>query len=186
MQENQIHYLQKYRETLFNKLLSVAKDLHIIENNVLQTDDLLLKWKEIAPEYMMDAIPNIEKYPRTAIAWAAYVGIAFATYWDKDWIAHKDDDNIYKSLVNARGFDEMDEYIVEELLGIDFSSSEAEKMENNIKSLTEAALSQIRRGEVEPQSVMAFHVFAATVELMFIFGVGYQLHRLGYKYVKVN
>ena len=186
MQENQIHYLQKYRETLFNKLLSVAKDLHIIENNVLQTDDLLLKWKEIAPEYMMDAIPNIEKYPRTAIAWAVYVGIAFATYWDIDWIAHKDDDNIYKSLVNARGFDEMDEYIVEELLGIDFSSSEAEKMENNIKSLTEAALSQIRREEVEPQSVMAFHVFAATVELMFIFGVGYQLHRLGYKYVKVN
>lgn len=59
-------------------------------------------------------------------------------------------------------------------------------MENNIKSLTEAALSQIRREEVEPQSVMAFHVFAATVELMFIFGVGYQLHRLGYKYVKVN
>lgn len=186
MQTEQIEYLNKFRSTLFNKLLDTAKSIHIVEKDILQTDDLLLKWKEIAPEYMVDAIPNVANYPKTAVAWAAFVGMAFAALWDKNWLDYKDDSQLYQSLVTPRGFDEMDEYIIEEILGLKFDSEEAGLIEKNIKTLTEVVLSQIRHEQIEPQSVMAFHVFAASVELMFIFGATYELSILGYKYTKIN
>ena len=185
METNQIEYLQKYRTSLYDKLLQTAKDLHIVEDNILQTEDLLLKWKEIAPEYMVDAIPNIEQYPKTAIAWSAYIGMALAQFWDMDWENYKDI-QLYQHLVKPRGFDEMDEYILEEVLKIKIDSSEAQSIENKVRSLTEIVLSQIRQEQIEPQSVMAFHVFAASVELMFVFGVSFELQRLGYKYTKIN
>ncbi len=33
---------------------------------------------------------------------------------------------------------------------------------------------------------MAFHIFARTVKVMFEVGVAVELHRIGYKYVKVK
>ena len=55
-----------------------------------------------------------------------------------------------------------------------------------VRSTAEAALSLIRKEQVEAQSVMAFHVFARTTKVMFEAGVAVQLKRMGYNYVKVN
>jgi hypothetical protein len=80
----------------------------------------------------------------------------------------------------------MDEYITEILLCHPLGSPEAEKIENLIRSTAERALSLIRKEHIEPQSVMAFHVFARTTKVMFELGVSVQLKRMGYNYVKVN
>jgi hypothetical protein len=44
----------------------------------------------------------------------------------------------------------------------------------------------IRKEGIEPQSVMAFHLFARVVKVFFELGVSLELHHRGYKYVKVN
>ena len=64
-----------------------------------------------------------------------------------------------------------------------------EKM-NNISLLQEefhsqAAVTLIRREQIEPQSPMAFHVFARAVKVMYRIGAALELKRLGYKFEEV-
>lgn len=89
-------------------------------------------------------------------------------------------------LTEPRGFDCMDEYITEVLICLPLGSTEANKLEDLVRSTAERALSLIRKEQVEAQSVMAFHVFARTTKVMFDMGVAVELRRLGYNYVKVN
>ena len=48
------------------------------------------------------------------------------------------------------------------------------------------AVAQIRHEQIEPQSQMAFHIFARACRAMFRIGAAIELKRLGYKFEKVN
>ena len=85
-----------------------------------------------------------------------------------------------------RGFDCMDEYVTECLLGCKSGSEEAVKIEDAVRRAAHTALSMIRKEQIEPQSVMAFHVFARTTKVFYRLGVSIALRRLGYHYVKVR
>ena len=115
-----------------------------------------------------------------------YEGMGLAVLWDKEWNRYEGVEDIHKMLTEPRGFDCMDEYITEILIGIPLESEEAAKFEDMVRSCAERALSLIRKEQVEAQSVMAFHVFARTTKVMFALGVAVQLRRMGYNYVKVN
>lgn len=182
--DRQLEYLHKYELELTRKLLSVAYDLRCGGQQLYSSDDLDKVWTVIAPEYMVDAVPNVAEYPMVAIAWAGYIGMALAHLWDKDWTVVTSSPDVYKMLSVPRGFDAMDEYIVEEVLGYEFDSPAASRFENLMRSLSETALAQIRREQVEPQSEMAFHVFARTVRALFSVGASCELYRLGYKWEK--
>jgi hypothetical protein len=138
----------------------------------------------MAPEYMADAVPNIADYPTVAIAWAGYLGMAVACQWDGDWASHKN--NEYKSYYGELGFDDMDEHIVRDIIGFHLESQEAKKIEDMMRRLGETALTLIRRERIEPQSPMAFHVYARVVKVMFKIGAAIELKRLGYKFEQVN
>ena len=89
-------------------------------------------------------------------------------------------------MASPRGFDEMDEYVVECLVGYPLTSPEAEKLENTIRKCAYLAETFIRKEGIEPQSVMAFHIFARVVKVFFALGVSVALHLMGYKYEKVK
>jgi len=95
-----------------------------MNGQLLVAEELEDKWKEIAPEYMVDAVPQIQDYPTVSVAWAGYLGIGLAVLWDRDWAKYKNDPNLYKFFVEPRGFDCMDEFVVEELLGVGLDSKE--------------------------------------------------------------
>jgi hypothetical protein len=44
----------------------------------------------------------------------------------------------------------------------------------------------IRKEGIEPQSVMAFHIFARAVKVFYELGISIELRHRGYKYVKVQ
>jgi hypothetical protein len=44
----------------------------------------------------------------------------------------------------------------------------------------------IRKEGIEPQSVMAFHLFARVAKVFYRLGVSLELRHRGYKYVKMN
>lgn len=186
METEQIEYLQKYESELTQKLLRVAFDLRAGSEQLYETEDLNAIWNRIAPQYMVDAVPNIAQYPTVAIAWAGYIGMALAHLWDKDWPKVEAESDVYEMLRVPRGFDAMDEYIVEDIMGYRFESSIAKGFENLMRSLSQTALSQIRHEQIEPQSAMAFHVFARTVKVMFKIGASCELYRLGYKWTEAN
>lgn len=186
MDTEQIEYLRKYEAELIQKLLRVAESLRFGSGQLYETEDLNNVWNTIAPQYMVDAVPNITGYPTVAIAWAGYIGMGLAHLWDNDWTKVENTKDIYEMLKSPRGFDEMDEYIVEDIMGYLLESNTAHGFESLMRSLSQAALAQIRHEEIEPQSVLAFHVFAKTVKVMFKIGVSCELYRLGYKWTKIS
>lgn len=186
MNKEQLDLLNRYEESLRKTLIDFLTKEGMMDGRILEVEELNEKWKSSAPSYMADAVPEIAKYPLVAIAWAMYEGMGVAVLWDKEWKRYEDKEDFHTMLTEPRGFDCMDEYITEILLCHPLGSTEADKIENLIRSTAERALSLIRKEQVEAQSVMAFHVFARTTKVMFELGVSVQLKRMGYNYVKVN
>ena len=177
-------YLENFESRITDELLRLCKQYGVLDGTLLATDDISTRWDEIAPEYMADAVPNIADYPTVAIAWAGYLGMAVAHQWDEDWTAHCKDE--YKSYYGAQGFDDMDEHIVRDVIGFHLESREAKAIEDMMRRLGETAVTLIRRERIEPQSPMAFHVYARVVKVMFRIGAAIELKRLGYKFEQVN
>lgn len=186
MNQDQHDLLNRYEVALRETLIKRLSDSKWLEGQLLEVEELNQKWHDAAPSYMADAVPEVAKYPLVAIAWAMYEGMAAATLWDKEWNRYENVADLHTMLTEPRGFDCMDEYITEIMLALPLGSTEAERIEDMIRSTAEAAQSLIRKEGIEAQSVMAFHIFARTTKVMFEMGVAVQLRRLGYNYVKVN
>ena len=92
----------------------------------------------------------------------------------------------YTDYYGPAGFDDMDEHIVQNVLGLPLDGYEAKSLEGIIRRCGEMAVSLIRREQIEPQSTMAFHVFARACRVMFRIGAAIELKRLGYKFEKIN
>ena len=177
-------YLESFESRIMNELLKLCTQYKALEGTLLSTEDIDARWHDIAPEYVADAVPNIADYPTVAIAWAGYLGMGVAHLWDADWAAHSKDG--YKDYYGSQGFDDMDEHIVRDIIGFHLESQEAKSIEQMMRRLGETALSLIRRENIEPQSPMAFHVFARVIKVMFRLGAAIELKRLGYKFEQVN
>ena len=177
-------YLENFESRITDELLRMCKQYGVLDGTILATDDISSRWNALAPEYMADAVPNIADYPTVAIAWAGYLGMAVAHQWDEDWAAHNKDE--YKSLYGPAGFDDMDENIVQKVLGFHLESQEAKNIEQMMRRLGETALTLIRRENIEPQSPMAFHAYARAIKVMYRIGAAIELKRLGYKFEQVN
>lgn len=177
-------YLENFESRIMDELLRLCTQYKVLEGTLLATDDIDARWHELAPEYVADAVPNIADYPTVAIAWAGYLGMGVAHLWDEDWAAHCKDE--YKSFYGELGFDDMDENVVSRVLGFHLESQEAKNIEQMMRRLGEMALTFIRRENIEPQSPMAFHVFARAIKVMYRVGAAIELKRLGYKFEQVN
>ncbi|MGL4293743.1 MAG: hypothetical protein ACRCSQ_09230 [Bacteroidales bacterium] len=183
---DKIEYYNQFENKIVEILLKQARDKGYIGDHLLEADELNEKWHEMAPEYMVDAVPEIAKYPMVAIAWAAYLGMGLAAAWDGAWEEYANKKDLYQSFVSPRGFDYMDEYIMEKCMGIALDSKEYKDIVSFYQHLAETALSLIHKENIEPQSVDAFQIFARTTKVFFRIGVSVALKLLGYKYEKMT
>lgn len=182
MEEN-IQYYETYEENLQREILRMCTSLGMLDGELLSSEDIDLKWKEWVPEYIAEALPEVNSYPEFAIACAGYAGMAVAQWWDKDWGRHHSAK--YESLHGPRGFDDMDEFIVQNILGLTLDSVDAKQIMNILLCCAQKASTFIQHEHIEHQTVKAFHIFARTVKVMFRTGAALQLKRLGYKFHKV-
>ena len=183
MEEN-TQYYDTYEANLQREMLKMCTSLGMLGGDLLGSEDIDSKWKEWAPEYIADALPEVNSYPDFAIACAGYAGMAVAQWWDQDWGRHHGDR--YETLHGPRGFDDMDEHIVRNILGLELDSVEARQIMNILLCCAQKAATFIQHEHIEAQTVKAFHIFARTVRVMFKTGAALQLHRLGYKFHKVD
>ena len=180
----QIEYFDTFENNLLQELMKLSTSHKMLEGTLLSSEDLDERWKEYAPEYMADAVPQLNSFPAAAIAWAGYVGMAVAHRWDKNWELYATEP--YEKLHGEQGFDDMDEHIVQNILGLALDSEEAHKIEEMMRRAANTAITYIRREEVEAQTTKAFYIFARTTRVLFRIGAAMELHRLGYKFEKVN
>ena len=183
MEEN-IQYYDTYEENLLREVLRMCTSLGMLDGELLASEDIDQKWKEWAPEYIAEALPEVNTYPDFAIACAGYAGMAVAHWWDADW--GRNHSAKYESLHGPRGFDDMDEHIVQNILGLSLDSVEAKQIMNILLCCAQKAGTFIQHEQIEHQTVKAFHIFARTVRVMFKIGSALELKRLGYKFHKVD
>lgn len=182
MEDNK--YFETYEENLLQEMLRACTSLGMLDGELLNSEDIDLKWKEWAPEYIAESLPEVNSYPEFAIGCAGYAGMAVAQWWDTDW--GRNHSMKYESLHGPRGFDDMDEHIVQNILGLSLDSVEAKQIVNILLCCAQKAVDMIRHEQIEHQTVKAFHIFARTVKVMFRIGAALQLKRLGYKFHKVD
>lgn len=180
----QTEYFDTFENNLLNELLKLCTSHDLLAGTLLASDDIDARWKAYAPEYMADAVPQVNAYPAAAIAWAGYVGMAVAHRWDTDWERYADEP--YTALHGPAGFDDMDEKIVQEILGLSLESDAYLKIEQILRSCAHTAMNMIRREDTEAQTTKAFYLFARTTRSLFRIGAALELKRLGYKFEKVK
>ena len=180
----QTEYFDTFENNLLQELMKLSTSHKMLEGTLLASDDIDERWKEYAPEYMADAVPQVNSFPAAAIAWAGYVGMAVAHRWDVDWESYSTEP--YEKLHGEQGFDDMDEHIVRDLLRMPLDSRSAKELEETIRQCGEKLVALIRFEQIPPQSEMAFHVFAHACKVMFRIGAAIQLKRMGYNFEKVN
>ncbi len=175
-------YFDEFEQKLELELLKICSSLGLLGDMLLESDDINERWRELAPEYVADAVPQIRDYPTVSVAWAAYLGMAVANEWDSDWElqAHAP----YQSYYGPQGFDDMDDHIVNDVLGIAPGCQESNKLESAIRLCGETAVASIRHEQIDPQTPEAFHVFARACKAMFRIGAAIELKRLGYIFEK--
>ena len=181
--EESVQYYDTYEENLLREVLRMCTSLGMLDGELLASEDIDQKWKEWAPEYIAEALPEVNSYPEFAIACAGYAGMAVAKWWDQDWGRHHSAK--FESLYGTRKFDDMDEHIVQQILGLTLDSVEAKQIMNIMLCCAQKAVNFIRHEQIEHQTTKAFHIFARTVRVMYKIGAAIQLKRLGYKFHKV-
>ena len=98
------------KEDLKNYLLSKGK----IDERLPECPDIEGKWEEMAQAYLPDGIREFNAYPTVSLGWMMFLGMAMAKFWDEDWEKYGAMPNLYEWIRAHRGFDCMDEYILED------------------------------------------------------------------------
>ncbi len=181
--EDQIYYTM-FQDKLCKEMLKICTDAGMLEGILLRSDDIDLKWKELAPEYIADGVKEIAAYPTVSVAWAGYIGLAVACWWNRDW--NKLKDQPYSVLLGPNGFDDMDDHIMKDILGLLPGGTQAQQITAVMQSCAQTAVTFIRQEHIEPQSKRAFYVYARAVQVMFSIGAAIELHRLGYEMKKLS
>ncbi len=180
----ELEYYNNYEKALEQELLKVCTSGAMLDGVMLASDDIDEKWNDYANSYMADAIEQINEYPEVAIAWALYMGMAVAQWWDTDWLKNKD--NEYTKFYGPHGFDDMDDYIVENIIGEKLGTKGADRISSVAYSCARWAISMMSKENIEFGTVKAFYVLSRTVKVMYRLGAALQLRRLGYKFEKLG
>ena len=110
--------------------------------------------------------------------------MAVAEGWDRDW--DKLSQTPYTAFYGQQGFDDLDDNILMNHLGLALDSVEAQKYVALYRTCARIATSSIRREQIPPQSPLAYHCFVRVCRLMFHLGVSVRLKHLGYSLQKVD
>lgn len=173
-----------FEENLQMQLLKVSTSLGLLDGTLLASDDIDCKWKEFAPEYMVDAVKNYNDYPYFTLACAGYAGAAVAKWWDEDWGRHHNAE--FKALQGPRGFDDMDDNIAVNLLGYALDSADAGVLRSTFECLTQQAVTFIRHSQIEAGTADALRALERTAYIIYRLGAAIELKKLGYRFQAVN
>ena len=174
-----------YLETLEQRIKeAILLPVPELGGQFMLVDDITDQWERLQQEYIVDAVTQIADYPEVSVAWAAYLGLAVAEGWERDWELLQQ--TPYTAFYGQQGFDDMDDNILMNHLGLALDSPEAQKYVSLFRTCARIATTSIRREQIPPQSPLAYHCFVSVCKLMFCLGASIRLKHLGYALEKVE
>lgn len=165
---------QKVREDLTKYLQhKEALDAHVPE-----CPDVEEKWAVIGRAYLPDGSREFKDYPVVSLGWIMFVGMAMAYYWDTDWAKYADRTDYYEELRDKAGYDNLDETVVESVLG--YKDEAAEQITSLVAECASRVYSLLTHEHVEPGTDTAFGCYIAALHQLYLAGMAMELNALGY------
>ena len=180
MEDNRTAIYDAFEVKLRQELIKLCTEFEMMNGKLLHSDDIDAKWDEFGRDYMIDAVHEFNSYPEVALAWAGFLGMGVARQWDEDWRKHASD--TYTSYYGRRGFDDMDDHILLNVLGYALDSDQAKAISSMLSRCAALVLTLIRHEGFESQSVEAYYVLIRCVKVMYQIGASVELYRLGYSF----
>ncbi|MBQ0021668.1 MAG: hypothetical protein KBT29_00325 [Prevotellaceae bacterium] len=166
-------------ETIVNQdLYTYLKSQGEVDEMLPDAPDILGKWQQIATAYIPDGIREFNGYPTVSLGWMMYIGMAVAKFWDVDWAKYDAVENLYLILRDKRGYDCMDEYIREDVLGL--KGKEYDKLNALVAECASRTFSNLHHQHIEPGTKAAFEAYTQCLHQMYMMGAAVQLKRMGY------
>lgn len=171
----------------------IMDDLHrylvaegIVDKKLPECPDLEDLWNQVAKAYLPDGVREFQNYPVTSLGWIMFVGMALANFWDKDWekYSKENGESLYHKLRDAKGYDNMDDYILEDILGIKGEASE--KTAAIVGECASRTLNALQHSGIEPGTKEASLAFIASLHTLYTMGIAMELNRLGYHMTPLN
>jgi hypothetical protein len=155
----------------------------VVDERLPECPDVEAKWPPVAEAYLPDGAREFANYPVASLGWMMFIGMAIAKYWDVDWEKYGSVDDLYTPMRDKRGFDNLDEYILDEVL--DLHGDAAEQMQTLVGECAERTKRAIFALDIEPGTVDAFKAYVAGLQCMYQMGMALQLNAMGYHMTKI-
>jgi len=173
--------LDSFQKTLEGGLLKICS-MAGLASEMLVSPDMDGRWDALVKDYVADAVENFNEYPNAALGFAAYLGMAVACDWDTDW--KRNCSKKYSRYCGKRGFDDMDDYICDEVLHLD--PERKQKIASCLLACVDATLGLIKHENIEVQTKYGFFVLVRCYTAMFRLGCSIELASLGYRMEALN
>lgn len=149
-----------------------------VDERMPECPDVEAKWPAIAEAYLPDGAREFANYPVASLGWMMFVAMAVTKFWDEDWEKYDKMENLYLYLRDKRGYDNLDEYILDEVL--DLHGDVAEDMQTLVGDCAERTKRAIYGLDIEPGTVDAFKAYVGGLQCMYQMGMAIQLKAMGY------
>lgn len=97
---------------------------------------------------------DLVDYPVVSLGWMMFVGMAMAYYWDTDWEKYSGMTDCYEQIRDMRGYDEIDDAVVEGLLG--YTGEKKEKIVYMVARCASRVYSKLLHEKFEAGTEAAF------------------------------
>lgn len=167
-------------ETIGKDLHGFLKGIGRVDERLPECPDLEELWPSVESAYLPDGVREYTGYPLVSLGWIMFVGMAFAKMWDEDWASYSSEDGatLYTRLRDAKGYDNLDDYILETVLGLD--SEEAERTGKIVGECAARVYRYLQTCGVEPGTRDAVMAYIAALHRLYFMGVCMELNTLGY------
>ncbi len=174
--------MEDFAEKLLEDLHRYLVNRDAVDERMPECPDVESKWPAIAEAYLPDGAREFASYPVASLGWMMFIAMAVAKFWDTDWERYDKVDDLYLMLRDKRGYDNLDEYILDEVL--DLHGDDAELMQNLVGDCAERVKRALFTLDIEPGTVEAFKAYVACLHTMYQMGMAIQLKSMGYHMVK--
>ncbi len=154
----------------------------LIDEHMPECPDVEDKWREVGEAYLPDGIREFGAWPTVSLGWMMFVGMALAKLWDTDWESYGSRTDLYVFLRDARGYDCMDDHIMEDVLALDEDSRK--KTSALVAECAGRTNSMLRHENIEPGTPEAFRAYVDCLHQLYIMGMAVELKALGYRMTK--
>ena len=174
---------RKFEEKVRVDLIGFLQKKEALDSHVPECPDVEERWGEMVRAYMPDGAREFKDYPVVSLGWMMLIGMAMAYYWDTDWEKYAAEKNIYEALRDKRGYDNMDEAVVEDLLG--YRGEAAEKITELVAECASRVYGLLSHEHVEPGTEAALGCYIGALHQLYLAGMAMELNALGYHMTKM-